>query len=615
MVLYSFRGALTAFLACAGTVSGSPSERRADYAVKDRHVVPWSWTRVGPAPSQHKIQLQIGVRQGNFNELERHLYEVSDPFHPRYGQHLSKAEVNELIKPSDDTLAQVHDWLCGNGVKKEDLQYSHAKDWIKVTLPVSTVESLLDTQYSVFQHKDGSHMVRAPEWSLPMHLHEHIETIQPTNSFFQPKAKRTTLMRIPDLEESQGIVDPVIIPSKATVEQACNVTNVTPTCLRTLYGTIDYTVKSAGKNQIGLTNYLSEANNRSDVNIFLQRFRPEAAGAAFNFTVQIIANGDNQQTPNNATQNAAGKDLEGNLDAETILGITFPTPLTTYNTGGSPPFTPDLLTSTNTNEPYLDWLSYVLALNSTPQVISTSYGDDEQSIPQAYATSVCNGFAQLGARGVTLLFSSGDNGVGPKADCFTNDGKNTSSFLPAFPASCLYVTTVGGTKNVSPEIVAFDAANGFSSGGGFSNYFARPSYQDKVVSAYITGLGNQFQGLYNTSGRGYPDIAAQGFRFATIWNGNLTFLDGTSASSPTAASIISLVNDALLAAGKPVLGFMNPWLYSIGNTAFTDITNGSAIGCNTTGFPAKAGWDAVTGFGTPYFPKLQAVALSNGMFR
>lgn len=86
---------------------------------------------------------------------------------------------------------------------------------------------------------------------------------------------------------------------------------------------------------------------------------------------------------------------------------------------------------------------------------------------------------------------------------------------------------MGGTKNVSPEIVAFDAANGFSSGGGFSNYFGRPTYQDKVVPAYINSLGSSFQGLYNTSGRGYPDIAAQGFRFATIWNGNLTFLDGT----------------------------------------------------------------------------------------
>lgn len=55
----------------------------------------------------------------------------------------------------------------------------------------------------------------------------------------------------------------------------------------------------------------------------------------------------------------------------------------------------------------------------------------------------------------------------------------------------------------------------------------------------------------------------------------------------------------LLANGKPVLGFLNQWLYSGGSAAFTDITSGSAIGCNTTGFPAQVGWDAVTGFGTP----------------
>jgi tripeptidyl-peptidase-1 len=83
-----------------------------------------------------------------------------------------------------------------------------------------------------------------------------------------------------------------------------------------------------------------------------------------------------------------------------------------------------------------------------------------------------------------------------------------------------------------------------------------------VVSAYISNLGSQFSGLYNTSGRGYPDIAAQGFHYITIWNGTIVPLDGTSAATPTAASVITLVNDALLAAGKPVLGFLNPWLYS-----------------------------------------------------
>jgi tripeptidyl-peptidase I len=75
--------------------------------------------------------------------------------------------------------------------------------------------------------------------------------------------------------------------------------------------------------------------------------------------------------------------------------------------------------------------------------------------------------------------------------------------------------------------------------------------------------------------------------------------DGTSASTPTVASIISLVNDALIVEGRPPLGFLNPWIYSKGLEAFNDVTIGSAPGCNTTGFPAVKGWDAVSGFGTP----------------
>jgi len=263
------------------------------------------------------------------------------------------------------------------------------------------------------------------------------------------------------------------------------------------------------------------------VNLYLTKFRPDAAGAGSNFTVTQIAGGNNQQTPLNATGLAAGTDLEGNLDAETIIGITYPTNLFTFNTGGKPPFIPDAATPTDTNEPYLTWVQFILNQTNIPQVISTSYGDDEQSVPLSFATSVCNSFAQLGARGVSLIFSSGDSGVGGSTICQTNDGKNTSTFLPAFPAGCPFVTTVGATKNVNPEIVATDSSNGFVSGGGFSNYFARPSYQDNVVPAYITSLNGQFSKLFNASGRGYPDIAAQGFHFLVVWNGTLVSLDGT----------------------------------------------------------------------------------------
>lgn len=127
---------------------------------------------------------------------------------------------------------------------------------------------------------------------------------------------------------------------------------------------------------------------------------------------------------------------------QAVGGIAYPTRFTSYSTGGSPPFNPDANEPTNTNEPYLTWLDYILKQKDIPNVISTSYGDDEQTVPLDYATRVCQEFAQLGAKGVTILFSAGDSGVGADGKCVSNDGKNTPKFLPAFPASCPYVTTV-----------------------------------------------------------------------------------------------------------------------------------------------------------------------------
>lgn len=98
----------------------------------------------------------------------------------------------------------------------------------------------------------------------------------------------------------------------------------------------------------------------------------------------------------------------------------------------------------------------------------------------------------------------------------------------------------------------------FTSGGGFSNYFPRPAYQDASVPAYLAKyVGSTYAGLYNTSGRGIPDLAAQGQNYSTVWNGTVRPTDGTSASTPAVAAIIALVNDALISAGRRPLGFIN----------------------------------------------------------
>lgn len=260
--------------------------------------------------------------------------------------------MNELIRPTDNTLNLLHNWLSDNGIDRAALSYNAARDWIKVSLSVSSIERLLDTKYSIFGHADGDRVTRAPAWSLPLDLHEHIEAIQPTTSFFRPAGRRKTYKTIMPISEigetpaqdlrlafAEGPESPNV-----GVAEVCNASAVTPLCLRTLYGTTSYTPQVPGKNQIGLTNFLGEASNRSDVGIFLEMFRPDAVSAAGTFTVEVINGGDDQQTPNTPEQLAAGKDLEGNLDAETILGIGYPTPLTAFTTGGMPPFIPDEFT-------------------------------------------------------------------------------------------------------------------------------------------------------------------------------------------------------------------------------------------------------------------------------
>lgn len=118
-----------------------------------------------------------------------------------------------------------------------------------------------------------------------------------------------------------------------------------------------------------------------------------------------------------------------------------------------------------------------------------------------------------------MIFSSGDTGVG--SACQTNDGKNTTRFLPIFPAACPFVTSVGGTYHVKPEV-----AIAFSSGG-FSDRFPRPSYQNAAVTEFLSILGDRWKGLYNPAGRGFPDVAAQAYNYTVIDQGVEIRVGGT----------------------------------------------------------------------------------------
>jgi tripeptidyl-peptidase-1 len=68
--------------------------------------------------------------------------------------------------------------------------------------PINAIENLLSTEYSVFQHSEGGYLVRAPKWSLPQHLHDHITAIQPTTSFFLPGKLGRTFKEVLDISSA-----------------------------------------------------------------------------------------------------------------------------------------------------------------------------------------------------------------------------------------------------------------------------------------------------------------------------------------------------------------------------------------------------------------------------
>jgi len=477
---------------------------------------------------------------------------------------------------------------------------------------VSLAEKMLDTTYHVWKHSEsGDHLVRTTSYSLPKHLHDHIDLVQPTTTFGRFKQHKSTVVPAgPDAVIAKpdpnvpGVVDAV---SGVTVDASCN-TTITISCLQQLYNAVGVLPSATIGNSIAVTAYLGQFANIADLQLFYKDQVPAAVGT--NFTLVSVDGGTNPQTPADAGD-------EANLDTQFAFGLSHPIPPTFFSTPGSPPFIPDDLTPTDTNEPYTTWLDFVLGQKDLPLAISTSYGDDEQTVPKSFAQRACAGFAQLGARGISIMFSSGDDGVGDgdpnpaTQECFSNlpedKGRNVTVFIPDFPASCPFVTTVGATTRVTPEI----AVTRFFSGGGFSNYFPRPAYQQVDVENYLlkSVAPGAFKGLFNPNGRAYPDVSAQGDNFKIFLEGQAILIGGTSASSPTFTGIISLLNDARLKAGKPSLGFLNPFLYSQGFKGLNDITVGHNAGCGTEGFNATVGWDPVTGLGTPNFEKLKALVI------
>ncbi|KAF8266009.1 subtilisin-like protein [Lactarius quietus] len=531
--------------------------------------VPANWESIGHPPAGTSINLYIALKPHRENALIDALYDVSQPRHPKYGAHLSKEQVAELVAPHPNTLELVYSWLEHHGVPFSSVSRTHGGSWLTLTgIPVSRANELLGASYQVYRHSETKDCVlRTVGYALPAVLQAHVKTVAPTTYFGSPQTLRKTLHK-----HSAAALDKSASGEHVNVLSS-RVDFVSPSHLRTLYQMESYVPVATDRNMLGVAGYFSDWPSQEDLSTFMKTYRSDGVDARF-----ILVDVGDQDRPD-------GPSEEANVDIQYTEALAYPTPNIFY--------------SMATEEDFLEWANYMLALESLPQTISISYGDEEQEFSEAYAIELCELYARLGARGASLLFASGNDGVG-RGNCISNDGSGKLQFLPTFPASCPFVTAVGGTIDDRETAAPF-------SSGGFSNYFKRQPFQEGAVRTYFDTLGDQYRGLYNASSRGFPDISAQADKFVFILNGETRGFRGTSCAAPTVAGVVALLNDYRLSTGQRPLGWLNPWLYDDGNRGLNDITSGSNPGCMTAGFSAITGWDPVTGLGTPDFDKLLGI--------
>ena len=244
-------------------------------------------------------------------------------------------------------------------------------------------------------------------------------------------------------------------------------------------------------------------------------------------------------------------------------------------------------------------------------VVTMSWGLGENSFGQSgFSVAGSLNYAYLdyyfqkgAAEGISFFASSGDNGAFDGTTTVTADFPASSPFVTGVGGTTLYLATSSGSAlspnatasyqgesawSVSPQYVG---AQGVSSGGGYSALFARPYYQAGAVSSAtraspdVAAVANPYTGLV---------IVLEGADYA---------IGGTSLASPLWAGMTADMNQYV---GRS-LGLLNPYLYSVYSnkaeysTAFNQVT----FGFNGE-YQAAAGYNLVTGLGSPNLPRLAA---------
>jgi subtilase family serine protease len=615
---------LAAVIAAAGVTTASA---RSGSLVTLRGSTPsWAATAaVRPAKASGAVSVRVYLApRGGLAALRAAVQAVATPGSATYRHFLTPAQYRAAYAPTAATVASVSGWLRSAGLRVTGVEASHR--YVSARGSVAAAERAFGARLNVYRH--AGKLVRAPAADVRV-----------------PAAVAGSVLGVTGLDSAPSVAKPLIGPPPAGFRNArpCShtygtipanvqadgttplpkfqgkirdyaVCGYTPQQFRGIYGVTKSGLSGKGVS-IGIVDAFAAGTILKDANTYSSRHgdQPFRHGQFTQSLPRRFALHPNQcQTP----ADWAGEET---LDVEAAHGLAPKAHVVYYGARSC------------LNQDLEGALARVDDQNKV-SVVSNSYGGPMSGETAGDIAAEEQVVLQGEMQGITFLFSSGDNG-----DWQAILGAKDTDY----PASDPFVTAVGGTSTAIGPANSLMwqtgwgthkftlSANGkgwvpiaadpflYGAGGGFSPVFARPAYQNGVVT---TG-----------SGRAYPDVALDADPTTGMLVGETQIfpkgvkydeyrIGGTSLSSPLMAGIVA--DAAQHAKGR--LGFLNIAVYKMAKAhlgAFNDV--GSIFGANVrpdfvngvnkangyvysirtfdqdSSLTTGPGWDDVTGVGTP----------------
>ncbi len=533
---------------------------------------------VGALDQSQHLHLTISLPLRNEAALDALLADIYNPQSPNFHHYLTTAQFDAQFAPVQADFDKLVSWAQSQGFQVT-AQASNRR-LIEVDAPVAVINRALHVAMKSFRDPVLGRDFHAPdsepkpdldipllaidglETSVPKHTHLKKAPTPLPDTIAAPAASSNAVGVLGDGVVSNAAVTPHITGSGPS-------NTYLPSDMRAAYygsGPLTGTGQTVaifsydGYLTSDLTLFYSKTGMSSSVpvkNVLVGGYN----GACFGFT------SSGQEDPNTCD------------DGEQILDIV-------QVQGMAPGLTQILFYEGSSSTSVLN----KMVSDNTAKVISSSWGGGD------FGTASDAPFKQMAAQGQTYLNATGDSGA-----------FNSQTYDP--PSLDPNITQVGGTDLTTTSAGgAWSSETGWAdSGGGYyaSAGYAIPTWQQ--TSGVITSTNKG-----SASYRNAPDIAAEAnFDNSTADDGQFeTGYGGTSYATPRLAGYIALANQQALANGKGTLGFINPTLYTLGlgsskATVYHDITSGSNPASKGSGsFTAVAGYDLVTGWGSPNGPGL-----------